>query len=167
MWLTIRSGRSGDKTVEITGPVMIGRSEVCQVILDDPAAGRRHAHIRPGPDGTLVLQDLGSGSGTYVDGQPADGEVLLRGDETLRIGDTLILLSRAKPGAGGATNCGVDRKIATEPAPAKPAATTSSMRSTSAHAGSETNSTSTVPILASARHSSNVRWPAPVIGDAL
>src|SRR5436309_2056112 len=39
------------------------------------------------------------------------------------------------------------------------------MRSTSAHAGSETNSTSTVPILASARHSSNVHWPAPVSGD--
>ena len=60
-------------------PVSLGRLSDCTVQIDDPQASRRHAEIRPVPDGYL-LADLGSLNGTTVNGRPATEQVLVDGD---------------------------------------------------------------------------------------
>ncbi|HSZ06798.1 MAG TPA: DUF3662 and FHA domain-containing protein [Solirubrobacteraceae bacterium] len=66
----------------------IGRSRDCDVVLDDAGVSRRHAAIRPGPDGWTV-EDLGSTNGVLVNGQ------LIRGAHPLHPGDRVELGSTA------------------------------------------------------------------------
>jgi signal transduction histidine kinase/ActR/RegA family two-component response regulator len=63
---------------------VIGRDPACGIVLEDMMVGRKHAEIRRGPGGH-VLVDLGSRHGTYLNGaRIGTGEVQLRdGDEIL------------------------------------------------------------------------------------
>jgi Protein of unknown function (DUF3662)/FHA domain len=69
----------------------IGRSRDCEVLLDDAGVSRRHAEIRPGPDGWTV-EDLGSTNGVLVNGQAIRGgpHVLYPGDR-VELGSTEIV----------------------------------------------------------------------------
>jgi hypothetical protein len=60
-------------------PASLGRLSDCTVQIDDPQASRRHAEIRPVPDGYLIA-DLGSLNGTSVNGRPTTEQVLSDGD---------------------------------------------------------------------------------------
>src|SRR5207249_500834 len=73
-----------------SGPVRIGRTRDCQVIIDDPSISRSHAELSIGPHLTIV--DLGSANGTrvhdcaLVPNEPvafAPGDVLQLGNATL------------------------------------------------------------------------------------
>jgi pSer/pThr/pTyr-binding forkhead associated (FHA) protein len=69
-------------------PAMIGRSADAQVHVSDPWVSRRHCEIDRA-DGTLVVRDLGSKHGTFVNGQRAGTAELLPGDR-LTIGATSL-----------------------------------------------------------------------------
>jgi hypothetical protein len=61
--------------------VVIGRSEDCQVVIDDRQASRHHARVTQTEDG-YVLEDLGSKNGTFLNGQPLKAPAVLKdGDE--------------------------------------------------------------------------------------
>ncbi len=72
----------------------LGRDESCEYTIDDPSVSRRHARIyremRAGAQPAIVLQDLGSTNGTYVNDHPTDrahlasGDALILGDVELR-----------------------------------------------------------------------------------
>lgn len=70
--------------IPLTGAVStIGRDESCTVVVDDPGASRRHAEIRithDGPHLQVLLRDLGSTNGTYLNGEQVGSEELRRGD---------------------------------------------------------------------------------------
>jgi S1-C subfamily serine protease len=101
MWLTFRSGSDRGKTVEINGsPITLGRDEACDLVLADARVSRRHATLEPAGDGRVSLRDLGSGNGTYVNGERVEAK-LLRGDEQLQLGDTVLVTSREQPRAAG------------------------------------------------------------------
>jgi S1-C subfamily serine protease len=74
----------GDKTVTI------GRAADCALTLTDAKASARHASLQRREDGTLVLRDLGSTNGTFVDGVRISSPVVLAGNELVRIGDTTM-----------------------------------------------------------------------------
>src|SRR6185295_8817556 len=76
-------GRNGCRAVELpaVGELVIGRSEVADVVLDEPAASRLHARLIVA-DGEIRIADLGSRNGTRVNGAAVEGAVVLgRGDE--------------------------------------------------------------------------------------
>jgi len=74
---TITIGGSRRKLVEPV--VVLGRSEQCDIVVDDASASRRHAEIRR--DGArYVLVDLESTNGVYVNGERTDHAVLSHGD---------------------------------------------------------------------------------------
>ena len=74
---TITIGGSRRKLVEPV--VVLGRSEQCDIVVDDAGASRRHAEIRR--DGArYVLVDLESTNGVYVNGERTDHAVLSHGD---------------------------------------------------------------------------------------
>ncbi len=69
-------------------PALIGRLPGCRVPVDDPKVSRRHAEVRPDPDG-YVLRDLGSLNGTTVNGVTVKEQLLDDGDE-IGVGSAII-----------------------------------------------------------------------------
>ncbi|MBL8603697.1 MAG: ATP-binding cassette domain-containing protein [Myxococcales bacterium] len=48
---------------------MIGRLPTCDIVLPYPQVSSRHTSVMKSPDGNLLIGDLGSTNGTYVNGQ--------------------------------------------------------------------------------------------------
>jgi hypothetical protein len=64
----------------------LGRGDV-EIQLEDPFASTRHARIsREGP--VVVIEDLGSTNGTYLNEQPLSGPQPLHDGDRIRIGDS-------------------------------------------------------------------------------
>jgi len=63
----------------------IGRASDANIQLDEPYVSRHHARVRRQPDGSFELSDLGSTSGTTVNGAPVSKKVL-RPDDVIAIG---------------------------------------------------------------------------------
>src|SRR6188472_2332043 len=83
------SGARQGQAADVAGErFLVGRGSDCDLTLADTEASRRHALLRPQADGSVVLEDLGSTNGTYVNGQRISGPVTLRGGERVRIGET-------------------------------------------------------------------------------
>jgi hypothetical protein len=71
---------------DLAGGATLGRGDV-EIRLEDPFASSRHARIeRQG--GVLVLEDLGSTNGTYLNDEPLRGIQPLHHGDRIRIGDS-------------------------------------------------------------------------------
>lgn len=73
---------SPEATTEIAPgdqPVVIGRDPLSGVVLSEPSVSRRHAQLVRRED-ALVLEDLGSAVGTYVNDQRITAHILSDGD---------------------------------------------------------------------------------------
>lgn len=77
------------------GTTLVGRSQESAVRLSDKAVSSRHAEIRLDGD-TLLIEDLGSRNGTYVNGAPANGPVSLFHGSTVRLGNTELRVFTAE-----------------------------------------------------------------------
>lgn len=69
-----------DKVYPLTGKVVIGRDEQCDIIVDSPLVSRRHAEIEITDRGVRV-HDLGSSNGTFVAGERINDCLLAPGEE--------------------------------------------------------------------------------------
>jgi S1-C subfamily serine protease len=109
MQLKIISGANAGQTAEVSGAEFtIGREAGVDLVINDGKASRRHAALKPLPDGRATLYDLGSSNGTYVNGQRIQSTVL-NGGEQVQIGDTImtpVVQQPAAAGAHGATSVG-------------------------------------------------------------
>jgi Protein of unknown function (DUF3662)/FHA domain len=72
------------------GGGIIGRSRDCEIVIDDAGISRRHAELRPGPDGWTV-EDLGSTNGVLVNGHPIRGAQPLQPGDRVELGSTEIV----------------------------------------------------------------------------
>jgi pSer/pThr/pTyr-binding forkhead associated (FHA) protein len=81
--LVIENGQNEGNEYIVRKPVtLLGRSESCDLIVNDPLVSRRHCQVLW--DGVYcTVEDLGSTNGTYVNGQ------LLRAAYALQPGDRL------------------------------------------------------------------------------
>ena len=96
--LRVISGPATGRIVTIDRRTVIGRINADLVIEDDQMS-RNHAAVEP-VEGGVVIEDLGSTNGTFVDGQRIDGPVRLTQDARLRVGTSDLALSipEAAPG---------------------------------------------------------------------
>lgn len=92
------NGRRVERTL-LGDEGVIGRTPQCDVSLDDPAVSRRHARLVRTETG-LLIGDLGSTNGTYVNGRRVQGLTNAL-DAAIRIGGCRISIA---PGA--AVNAG-------------------------------------------------------------
>jgi len=84
---------STQRTFEIVAPLIIlGRGTDCDLRLVDPGVSRHHAEIRV-EDGEVVLVDLGSTNGTFVNGQPVR-RILLTDGTQVTLGRTTLVFRR-------------------------------------------------------------------------
>jgi hypothetical protein len=67
---------------------VIGRDPGCDVVLNDTRCSRRHAVVEDRPEG-LVIRDMESANGTFVNGKRVE-RALLRAGDTIRLGDTRL-----------------------------------------------------------------------------
>jgi FHA domain len=80
------AGHESGIAYELTDGVTLGRGDV-EIQLDDPFASTRHARIsRQGP--VVVIEDLGSTNGTYLNDDLLTGPQPLHDGDTIRIGDS-------------------------------------------------------------------------------
>jgi hypothetical protein len=86
----IRPDRSS-RTIEFEGrPITIGRAPDNGLVLRDGRASRHHARI-DGRRGSLVLTDLGSTNGSYVNDRRVESIALGEGDR-IRLGTTSLIV---------------------------------------------------------------------------
>ena len=79
--LRIRAGSGKELTYRLpNAPIQIGRSPSCQIRLAGERVSRHHAQIEPAPEG-FVITDLGSGNGTFVNGERIERRLLTHGDQ--------------------------------------------------------------------------------------
>jgi pSer/pThr/pTyr-binding forkhead associated (FHA) protein len=83
--------------VEVGCEVTLGRSAECTLQLPAAGASRRHASVG-WRDGAVVLRDLGSTNGTYLNGERVAGEATLRSGDKIRIGGLEILFCCVEAG---------------------------------------------------------------------
>ena len=70
------------------GPV-IGRSPDADIIIDDPYASEYHARVGL-QDGQVLVHDLGSTNGTYVNGRRVTTPAAVATGDTVQIGKTIL-----------------------------------------------------------------------------
>ncbi len=90
-WLVIMTGESKWQDFRIDrDSLIIGSGDECDIHLSDPDVARQHARIHRQIDG-LLLTDLGSSGGTFVNNDPTPIEHRVLGDEDLiRMGNTYL-----------------------------------------------------------------------------
>lgn len=92
MWLVCTGATGGNLPVRLmSGTYVVGRSGQADIIIRDAALSRRHAELVCGHD-SVVVRDLGSRNGTFVNERPADATVAELGSR-IRFGTVVCLLS--------------------------------------------------------------------------
>lgn len=68
----------------IRNDLNLGRDETCDILIPDRQVSRFHARIMVKAEG-ILLEDLASKNGTYVNGERIEASVILQDGDTLRI----------------------------------------------------------------------------------
>ena len=66
--LTYSEGNQTQMFLLPEGDTLIGRSQVCNLVVADPSASRRHARFEV-KEGRCFVEDLGSSAGTFKNGE--------------------------------------------------------------------------------------------------
>ena len=87
-WLRVIRGLiAGKQFIVYRNPTFIGSSPQCEIYLfKDARVGRRHAALHINPKG-YDIEDLGTGTGTFVNGRPVERARLRNGDQ-VQVGET-------------------------------------------------------------------------------
>ena len=81
-------GHQSGMRYDLSGGATLGRGDV-EIVLEDPFASSRHARIdRQG--GAVVIEDLGSTNGTYLNEELLRGPQPLHSGDRVRIGDSVF-----------------------------------------------------------------------------
>lgn len=88
------------------GTAVVGRSSDCDIALADPTLSAHHARFHVEPDGSVVVADLDSHNGTWIDGQPVLGPTPVPPGALVRFGATQARLRHTLPD---------DRPLAVDP----------------------------------------------------
>lgn len=87
--LMVRSETQQGTEIEVTDSTVLGRSDEADVLLDDPYASEFHMRLNA-QDSGLVLHDLGSTNGTYVNGRRVTAPTTLRRGDSVQVGKTVM-----------------------------------------------------------------------------
>ena len=76
------------------GETVIGRSEDCGLVLAPQGVSRRHVAVRREND-RVVLEDLGSRNGTFLNGVPVTEPSALKHMDVIQMGDAMLIYNDA------------------------------------------------------------------------
>jgi hypothetical protein len=88
--LIIHRGAGAGSEHPVDGELILGREQgSADLVIDDPGISRRHARVLP-DNGGVLLEDLGSSNGTYVNGERISGPVELGAGDEVQLGATVL-----------------------------------------------------------------------------
>lgn len=87
--LFVRSESQQGQEFDVKDVVVMGRSEETDVVLDDPYASEFHLRLVAQENG-MMLHDLGSTNGTYVNGRRVSAPTELKRGDTIQVGKTVM-----------------------------------------------------------------------------
>ena len=90
--LEIVEGPGAGRQIRLDRPTTLGRSPQTDVVLEDGEASERHVRVTPTEDGDLLVEDLGSASGTFIDHDELHGPGHLKVEGELVVGVTVLQL---------------------------------------------------------------------------
>lgn len=117
-------GSDGKEVVLAKETTLVGRESGCDLVLPVESVSARHAELRITPQG-VMLKDLGSTNGTFVNGQKVKEKLLADGDQ---LAFDVVKFKLSAPGMDGATRVRgtqVRPKDTISPAAAAPAVSSS------------------------------------------
>lgn len=87
--VVVRSETLAGSRYDVTSPLVVGRSPDADLVIDDPYAS--DLHLRFGmQEGHMMLHDLGSTNGTYVNGRRVTAPMELSKGDTVQVGRTIL-----------------------------------------------------------------------------
>jgi pSer/pThr/pTyr-binding forkhead associated (FHA) protein len=91
--LVVASGRQAGRTVLLKdGRLLVGRSAECGAVLASPDVSRKHC-VFAEEKGGLIVEDLHSRNGTYVNGERIGLRTELKEGDLVRIGPLHLVVS--------------------------------------------------------------------------
>ena len=81
------------RTYDVADELTIGRAAGCQVPLEDSFASQLHARLFR-RNGELLVEDLGSTNGTFLNRKKVDAAVPIRKGDRLQVGKTVLELTK-------------------------------------------------------------------------
>ena len=87
------AGLKPGSAYDLSDGALLGRGDQADIRLEDGFASARHARLVPQGD-VMVLEDLGSTNGTYLNGEPLRGPQPLHVGDRIRIGDSEFSFER-------------------------------------------------------------------------
>ena len=100
MQLVVQSGSEPGRTYDLANArkVVIGRQSGNDVVVPDEQVSRKHAEVEE-RDGSLIVTDLGSSNGTFVNGTRISTPQTLRNGDTVQVGTTVLRVVENQAGA--------------------------------------------------------------------
>lgn len=97
-WLEVRQGPAAGARLEIAAELTVGRLEAPPADLSgDAELSRRHARFWRAAGGQLLVEDLGSANGTFVNDERIDRPCLLTDGDRVSMGATSLVVREDKP----------------------------------------------------------------------
>lgn len=87
--LFVRSETERGLEVEVNDAIVLGRSDEADLVLGDPYASDFHMRLVAQENG-MMLHDLGSTNGTYVNGRRVTAPTELKRGDTIQLGKTVM-----------------------------------------------------------------------------
>jgi FHA domain len=87
------AGLRAGAAYDLSEGALLGRGDQADIVLEDAFASSRHARLVPHGD-VIVLEDLGSTNGTYLNDEPLRGPQPLHPGDRIRIGDSVFTFER-------------------------------------------------------------------------
>lgn len=85
----VRSASQAGARLTVNRTVVMGRGSEADFLLDDPYASELHLRLSP-HNGHVVLHDLGSTNGTYVNGRRVSTPMVLSQGDAVQVGKTIM-----------------------------------------------------------------------------
>src|SRR4029079_2186755 len=84
-------GRAAGRHISVGDELIIGRgADEDGRLADDPELSRKHARFSTDEEGVLMVEDLDSTNGTYVNGDRITGARRLQPGDTVKVGATIL-----------------------------------------------------------------------------
>ena len=87
------AGLRAGAAYDLSDGALLGRGDQADIVLEDSFASSNHARLVPHGD-VIVLEDLGSTNGTYLNDEPLRGPQPLHPGDRIRIGDSDFTFER-------------------------------------------------------------------------
>jgi len=87
--VVVKSDTQAGMDIAVRDAVVLGRSAEADIVLEDPYASEFHMRLVR-QDGGIVLHDLGSTNGTYVNGRRVGAPIALSKGDAIQIGKTIM-----------------------------------------------------------------------------